>query len=350
VVEIFYTVSPNLHRMARLEEGRVAELDFEIQSQKTCLLDGIFFGRVVEIQKPLHAAFVDIGEERLGMLPLREGMLLPVTKGEAVLVQVTRTENPLEDKGVRLTRLITLSLGPLLYTPFKSGLSLSKKLKNREVFKELFELKLEEGLIVRHWAQANESLSHMLTQLREEWEGIEQHPRKNPPMVVSAPPSLLTRVLRSLASTDTLRVDDRLIVVQTNGVAVYSRAKAFNERCEEAWESLFSYEVPIPKGGSLTIEETHGPVVIDINSQGAFRHAFNRDALQEILRQIRLRDLGGKIVVDLIGGPKMQEGLLQGLAVPSDLEIFGVSPMGLLEMIRRRKRLSLTQRLKLNLN
>lgn len=349
MAEIFYTLSSNLHRMARLEEGRVVELDFEIQSQKTCLLDGIFFGRVVEIQKPLHAAFVDIGEERLGMLPLREGTLLPVTKGEGVLVQVTRTENPLEDKGVRLTRLITLSLGPLLYTPFKPGLSLSKKLKNREAFKELFELKSEEGLIVRHRAQANESLSHMLTQLREEWEEIQRHSQKSP-LRVSVPSSLLSRIVRGLSNTDTLHVDDRLVATQTKGAAIFSREKTFDERCEEAWESLSSSEVPIPKGGSLIIEETHGPVVIDINSQGAFRYTFNRDALQEILHQIRLRDLGGKIVVDLIGGPKIQEGLLQGLAVPSDLEIFGVSPMGLLEMIRRRKRLSLPQRLKLNLN
>lgn len=352
MAEVFYTVSSDLHRMARLEEGEVVELDFEIQGQKPSLLDGIFFGRVVEIQKPLHAAFVDIGEEMPGMLPLREGALSPLTKGESVLVQVTRTENPLEDKGVRLTRLITLFRGPLLYTPFKSGLSLSKRVKNREAFKDLFDLRPDEGLIVRHWAQADESLSAMFIQLRDEWEKIQSHPRINPPLMVSEPPSLLTRILRSLSRFDTLHVDDRAVTARTQGVAVFSREKAFDERSEEAWESLFSSEVPIPKGGTLYIEETRGPVVIDINSQGALRHlhAFNRDALRETLRQIRLRDLGGKIVVDLIDGHKMREGLLQGLAIPSNLEIWGVSPMGFLEMTRRKKRLSLPQRLKLSLN
>lgn len=78
--------------------------------------------------------------------------------------------------------------------------------------------------------------------------------------------------------------------------------------------------------------------------------SFNRIALKETLRQLRLRDLGGKIAVDLIGAPQDLSSLLQGLYIPSDVEIFGLSPLHLLEMIRKRTRLSLPQRLKLQLN
>lgn len=93
-------------------------------------------------------------------------------------------------------------------------------------------------------------------------------------------------------------------------------------------------------------------MVIDVNSQGALKQilAFNRGAIKEALRQIRLRELGGKIAIDLIGAPQEVGPLLQGLSIPSDLEIFGLSPLHLLEMIRRRRRLSLPQRLKLQLN
>jgi ribonuclease G len=295
---------------------------------------------------------VDIGEAKPGLLPLREGKLPPVKHGDTVLVQVSRTENPLEDKGVRLTRLITLSLGPLLYTPLTPGLSLSKKLKQREDFKGLFPLQLDEGLIVRHWASLEDPLEEMLLHLRDQWKNIQKQLSGKPPYSVEPAPDLLTRVLRVLASSDKLIIDDRQISARTQGIGLYSRENAFDDRCEEAWESLFSPEVSLPQGGNLYIEETHGLVVIDVNSGGALRHVlpFNRGAIREILRQVRLRDLSGKIVVDLISAPKAPGVLLQGLDIPSNLKIWGVSPMGLLEMTRQKHRLSLPQRLKLNLN
>ena len=352
MAEILYTVSSDLHRVARLEKGKVVELDFEISSKPASLLGGIFLGRVVEIQKPLQAAFVDIGMAKLGLLPLREHKLPPIKQGDAVMVQVNRTENPMEDKGVRLTRLITMSLGPLLYTPFKTGLSLSKKHKEREFFKNLFPLQPEEGLIVRHWALLEESLLNLLFQLRSEWEAVQNQLPVKPPVCLSPAQSLLARVVRSLSASDTMLVDDRQIAVQTKKVSKFVQEKVFDEECEDAWESLFSSEILLSQGGSLYIEETRGLVVIDVNSQGALRHAhpFNRGAIQEALRQIRLRDLGGKIVIDLIDTPKDLSSLLQGLAIPSELEVSGLSPLGLLEMIRRRKRLSLPSRLKLQLN
>lgn len=349
MAEIFYTVSPDLHRMARVEEGRVVELDFEIPSKPPSLLGGIYVGRIVEIQKPLQAAFVDIGLSKPGILPLREGKLPDVKQGEAFLVQVTRTENPIEDKGVRLTRLITLALGPLLYTPFRSGLSLSKKLKNREIFKELLPLSSEEGLIIRHWALPDDSLEKALAQLRSEWSTLLVKATQHPPTIVRPPLTLMERILRTMTASDSLLVDDRKMA---QDITRFSREKAFDESCEEAWESLFSPEILLPQGGSLYIEETHGLTVIDVNSSGALRQilSFNRTALKEVLRQIRLRNLGGKIVIDLIS-PSTESGpLLKGMTFPSDLEVWGVSNMGLLELTRRRTGLSLPQRLKLQLN
>lgn len=352
MAEVFYTVSSDLHRVARLEKGKVVELDFEISGKPVSLLGGIFLGRVIEIQKPLHAAFVDIGMTKPGMLPLREHKLSPVKQGDMVMVQVNRTENPLEDKGVRLTRMITLSLGPLLYTPLKGGLSFSKKLNDRESFKDLLSLQAEEGLIVRSWALPDKCLANMLSQLRSEWEAIQKQLPEEAPVCLSSPLPLLTRIVRSLDPSDTFITDDRQVATQANKVASFSLQTAFDERCEEAWESLFSAELPLSQGGNLYIEETRGLVVIDVNSQGALRSAisFNREAIKEALRQIRLRDLGGKIVIDLVDRPKTLNPLMQGIAISSEVEIWGLSAMGLLEMIRRRKRLSLPHRLKHQLN
>lgn len=352
MAEIFYTISPHLHRMGRKEGNQVTELDFEIPGQTPSLWGAIYLGRVVEIQKPLQAAFVDVGLSHPGLLPLREGKLPPVTQGDAVLVQITRTENPLEAKGVRLTRMITLSLGTLLYTPFRPGLSLSKTIKDREGFKALLSLQPEEGLVVRHRASLHNQLLEFLSQLRQEWTIIQQQVAQSPPVCVRPPLSLLTRVMRSLSPSDQLRIDDRKVGLLTQGRATFSQEKVFDEDCEDAWDSLSCTELPMIQGGNLTIEETRGLVVIDVNSQGSLKHtlAFNRMAIQEALRQIRLRELGGKIVMDLIGSPQDLPSLLQGVNIPTDVEIFGLSPLHLLEMIRRRTRLSLPQRLKLHLN
>lgn len=352
MAEVFYTVAPLLHRMARKEGGIVVDLDFEIPDAAPSLWGGIYLGKVVEIQKPLQAAFVDVGQAHPGLLPLREGKLPPVIQGETVLVQINRTGNPLEGKGVRLTRLITLSLGPLLYTPLRTGLSLSKKIKDREAFKNLFTLRPEEGLLVRHGAIVADSLKDLFLNLRQEWDAIQQQLPQKPPFCLSPPPGLLTRVLRSLSPSDRLVVDDRKIGLLTKGRAQFSQEKAFDEDCELAWDSLSSTDVPIPQGGNLSIEETKALVVIDVNSQGALKQIlpFNRAAIKEALRQIRLRGLGGKIIMDLIGSPQELPPLLQGLSVPTDVEIFGLSPLHLLEMIGRRRRLSLPQRLKLQIN
>lgn len=352
MAEVFFTVSPHLHRMARREGREIIEMDFEIPGKPLSLWGAIYLGRVVEIQKPLQAAFVDVGGSHPGLLPLREGKLPPVTQGEAVLVQVNRTENPLEGKGMRLTRMITLSRGPLLYTPLRAGLSLSKKIKDREAFKNLFSLQPEEGLVVRHGASPDGALVDIFLQLRNEWTLIQTQLPQKPPFCVSPPLGLLNRVLRSLAPSDRFMVDDRQVGLLTQGRGIFSQEKAFDEDCEEAWDSLSSTEIPIPQGGNLSIEETKALVVIDVNSQGALKQVlpFNRAAIKEALRQIRLRELGGKIVMDLIGAPQELGPLLQGLTIPSDVEIFGLSPLNLLEMIRRRRRLSLPQRLKLQLN
>lgn len=296
MAEIFYTVSPDLHRMARKEGNEIVALDFEIPGQTPSLWGAIYVGRVVEIQKPLQAAFVEIGLPHLGFLPLREGKLAPLNQGDAVLVQISRTENPLEAKGVRLTRLITLSLGSLLYTPFRPGLSLSKKITDKEGFKNLFPLQSDEGLIVRQGTSLGNHLLDLLKQLRQEWALIQQQMTHKPPFCVYPPRTLLTRILRSLTPSSRLMIDDRKTALLTQGRAIFSPDKAFDEDCEDAWDSLSSSTIPMAQGGNLTIEETHALVVIDVNSQGALKQAlaFNRLAIKEALRQLRLRELGGK--------------------------------------------------------
>lgn len=352
MAEIYYTVTPHLHRMSRIEGKEVVSLDFEIPEKPLSLLHSVFLGRVVEVQKPIQAAFVDIGLSKPGLLPLKEGNLAFAKHGDSVLVQVVRAENPLEDKGVRLTRLITLSLGSLLYTPFKSGLNFSKRLKSKETFKDLLSLDADEGVIIRNGAVTDDPLQQTLNQLRHEWQMIQSQLSKKPPLLLGGQHDLLTRLLRSLRAQDKLFTDDRHIVKLSKERALYTRGKAFDDGSEEAWESLHHPQVSLINGGNIYIEETHAMVVIDVNSQGALSHAlpFNRKVMREVLRQIRLRDLGGKIVIDLIHPPKNWKTLFPEHDIPSDVQIWGISAMGLLEMIRQKRRLSLPERLKLHLN
>ncbi len=352
MTKLFYTVSPEMHRVARIESNQVVELDFEYQNQPPSLLKAIFLGKVVEVQKPLQAAFVDIGLSKVGILPLKEGNLPFVNHGDQVLVQITRTENPLEDKGVRLTRQINLSLGHLVFTPFKLGLNFSKKLKDIEHFKDRVSLNLEEGLVVRSGVSLEDPLEEWLEQLRDEWGDLQSKVTQKAPKLLGGHYSLFERTLRSMGFHDLLETDNLGVANHSNGRASFIREKGFDELCEDAWESLFSPEIHFSNGGNIYIEETHALVVVDVNSQGGMRHAlpFNRKVVQEILRQVRLRDLGGKIVVDLIHPPKSWKVLFQAQEIPSDLKVWGISEMGLLELTRQKRRLSLPQRLRLKTN
>lgn len=352
MAEILYTVAPDLHRMARVEGGEVVELDFEIPDLRPSDINSIYLGQVVEIQKPLQAAFVDIGLSKPGIIPLKEGQLSPLVQGETILVQIIRTENPLEEKGPRLTRLISLSLGPVLYTPFKSGLNFSKKCKHPEEIQNQISLFPHEGVVVRSWAAPEDPYGNIIHQLRQEWEQIKADAQGKTPKIIAGPFDLLSRTLRSIGEKDKLYTDNKRIANSISTAKYLGQEPAFDERCEDAWDSLLSPKISVPRSGNLYIEETHALVAIDVNSQGDMRHAipFNRRMVREILRQLRLRDLGGKIVVDLIHPPQSWKRLFEGIDIRSDLQIMGISSMGLLEMIRQKRRLSLPQRLQYKIN
>lgn len=352
MADIFYTVGNDMHRVARVERGEIVELDFEYIDKPISNLNGVYLGKVIEIQKPLNAAFVDLGLSKPGIIPLKEGNLEILKQGDRALVQVIRTENPLENKGPRLSRLITLSLGPLLYTPFRPGLNFSKRIKNTQSIETLITLTPNEGVVVRSWASPEEPYESMIETLRKEWNEIQSYENEKTPKQVGPSYGLLSRTIRSMGINDSLITDCRQISNRFADRATYISEAAFDDRCETAWESLLTSFVPLPDGGNIYIEETQALVVIDVNSQGSLRHAlpFNRKVVKEILKQIRLRDLGGKIIVDLIHPPKSWKQLFVDAEIRSDIQVWGISSLGLLEMIRQKKRLSLPQRLKLEIN
>lgn len=346
-------------RLAKSRQGRIEAFDFEGGSFPLQLRHSLYLGRVVDVLKAGHMAFVDIGLEQPGILPLKEKKLPPVSRGETVLCQITREHDQSEDKGVHLSRNVTLSLGPVMYTPFTSGCNTSKRLRDPELaaaFKE--HVKEGEGVILRQWADCFdlETLLHILDKLRQEWREVEANLEEKPSVCLKRAPSLLDRLVNQLEPGDSITCNhkptaqalDALMLESYGGgpEVVLEKGSLFHDDILDEWDSLTQTHIAVPEGGEIIIEETAALVSIDINNSGAHAtgHDLNRRALKEIFRQIQLRNLAGIIVVDLAGNIKHPKQLIQSARslADSDTHVHGITDLGLLEISRRKSGPSLT--------
>lgn len=398
--EILINVSPVETRVALIENGVVQELFIE-RSYNKGYVGNIFKGKVVRVLPGMQAAFVDIGLERTGFIHVADMLPEPlegevrrsdlpdirtlVREGQTLLVQVAK--DPISTKGARLTTHLTLSSRYLVYMPNSSHIGVSARIEDeaeRERLREslqavLTQQEVKGGFIVRTVAEgvSAEEIAADIPFLQKLWSDLSGRvPTINAPGVIYEDMPLYLRALRDLARApiEKIRVDSRLTWQQMLDFAerYYPQLIALIE-CytgERPLLDLYGVEeeicraldtrVPLKSNGYLIIEQTEAMTTVDVNTGAFVGHRnleetifkTNLEAATSIARQLRLRNLGGIIILDFIDmqDAEHQRQVLRTLekALEKDhakTRITGVSELGLVEMARKRTRESLGQML-----
>jgi ribonuclease E len=350
------------------------------------MVGNVYLGRVQNVLPGMEAAFVDVGRGRNAVLYAGEVNWSPedlegappriehvLKSGQSVLVQVTK--DPIGGKGARLTAQISLPGRFLVLAPNSDVSGISRRLPDAErrrlkaIFKDI--KPNDHGLIVRTAAEGapREALVADLDRLLEEWKQIEKRSRKaKAPAVLYEEPELTVRVVRDLFTdeeyrelvTDSPRVFG-LVTDYLRHVApdVLSKVRlhegplsAFEEfHIVEQIHKGLDRKVWLPSGGYLVIDRTEAMTVIDVNTGRSIGKSnleetvvnTNLEAAIEVARQLRLRDIGGMIVIDFIdmlleqNKKKVIDQMKEALAQDkSRSQVFDISPLGLLEVTRKR--------------
>ena len=371
--ELFVNVMPTEVRAALIEDGRLTDLILE-RSERASLIGDVYLGRVERVMN--GAAFVDIGMARSGFLGFDEGRRdggSSVHEGEAVVVQVLKDATG--TKGAQLSRRPALPGRYLVYTPLQDRVTVSRQIADEDERARLAGLVEEiadpgDGFILRTAAvgAGRAELERDAEELFEKWRAIEDaRTTANPPSCLHADEDPVLRILRdhALGVIDSIRLDDRAAVAAAREFcerAVAGTAQRVLHHAgpadmfrqfdiEEEIERLRLRRVPLPSGGTLVIESTEALTAIDVNSgrldAGPERTAFltNCEAAAEALRQIRLRNIAGLIVVDFIQMDDQSQrntvlSLLESAAAKdrNATRVLGFSNAGLVEITRRRRR------------
>jgi ribonuclease G len=386
--EILINVTPQETRVAVAGSGVVQELLIERLASRG-LVGNIYMGRVARVLPGMQSAFIEIGLERAAFLHVadiweyREASK-PIERilaeGQPVLVQVLK--DPIGTKGARLSTQISIAGRLLVYLPHDPHIGISQRIEDesgrqilRERLKELLPPDEKGGFIVRTLAEAaaEAELRADLDYLRHLWQVIrERSLGAAPPQLLYQDLSLAQRVLRDMVTVDTARVlvDSRENFQKLHAFAQnympQVRAKLEHYTGERPLFDLYNVETEIEKalsrrvdlksGGYLIIDQTEAMTTIDVNTGGFVgRRNFddtvfktNLEAAQAIARQLRLRNLGGIIIVDFIDMASQEhrgavlEEFKRGLARDhTRMTVNGFTALGLVEMTRKRTRESL---------
>ncbi|AOE49792.1 ribonuclease E [Kangiella sediminilitoris] len=382
-------------RVAMVDGQRLYDLDIELAGREQ-KKGNIYKGKVTRIEPSLEAAFVDYGAERHGFLPLkevaREYMHNPPHKGrptikdalkegQEIIVQIDKEERG--NKGAALTTSVSLAGSYLVLMPNNpraGGISRRIEGEERSELKQIMnQLQVPKGMgcIVRTAGvgKSLEEINYDFNYLLEFWKNIKDvSSKRSAPFLITQESDVVTRAIR-----DYLRPDIGEIIVDRQ--EIHDRIKTelqyqrpdfvhkvkyykdeiplFNRyQVESQIESAFQREVRLPSGGSVVFDQTEALLSIDINSAKATKGGdieetalhTNKEAAEEIARQLRLRDIGGLIVIDFIdmGPPRNQREVEKVLkeSVARDrarIQIGRISRFGLLEMSRQRLRPSLEE-------
>ena len=327
-----------------LEDGVLAE-HFVSKTQQDSLIGNVYLGKVQNVLPSMEAAFVDIGRGRNAVLyagevnwdvtgldgaPRKiENALKP---GDSVLVQVTK--DPIGHKGARLTSQVSLPGRFLVYVPGGSMTGISRKLPDTERarLKKILKDKLPEGagVIVRTAAEgaSEEELTHDINRLRAQWEEIQEKANSRKvlaPEMLYQEPDLMIKTVRDVFNEDLTAMivqgenawDSIEAYVTYVAPDLVSRLQQWDGdddlfdhyRINEQLAKALDRKVYLPSGGSLVIDRTEAMTVVDVNtgkftgSGGNLEETVtknNLEAAEEIVRQLRLRDIGGIIVIDFI--------------------------------------------------
>src|SRR5262250_70019 len=381
-------------RVALVDGQKLFDLSIDLPSREQKKAN-IYKARISRIEPSLEACFVDYGAQRHGFLPLKEvskeyfrqsaqsgrmNIRELLSEGQEVIVQVEKEERG--NKGAALTTFISLAgrfLVLMPNNPRAGGVSRRIEGEERDQMREVMsQLKIPDGMgaIVRTAGvgRSVEELQWDLDNLKVQWEQIEVAAKdRAAPFLVFRESDAVTRAMRDYLSDDIgeLLVDDpaafqkaqeymqrfmpaeaqRRLKLYTDDIPLFTRFQI-----ESQIESAYAHKVQLPSGGSIVIDYTEALVSIDINSARATRGSdiettatnTNLEAADEIARQLRIRDIGGLIVIDFIDmeSSKNQRDVEDRLrdAVKMDrarIQIGRLSRFGLLEMSRQRLRPSL---------
>ena len=372
-------------QIAVLEDGVLVE-HYVNRSSHQSYVGNVYLGKVQNVLPSMEAAFVDVGKGRNAVLyagevnfdvsglegqPKRIESALKA--GQSVIVQVTK--DPVGHKGARLTSQISLPGRYLVYVPGASMTGISRKLPDteRNRLKQILKKVMPEnaGVIVRTAAEgaAEEELSRDVSRLAAQWEAIEKKSKTaNAPAMLYGEPDLTIRVIRDVFNEDFSKlvvsgedawdvVDEYVRYVAPHLADRVTRWQgdrdAFAEyRIDEQLAKALERKVWLPSGGSLVIDKTEAMTVVDVNTgkftgQGGNLEETvtrnNLEAAEEIVRQLRLRDVGGIVVIDFIdmvlesNRELVLRRLLECLSRDrTKHQVAEVTSLGLVQMTRKR--------------
>ncbi|MEX0985369.1 MAG: Rne/Rng family ribonuclease [Actinomycetota bacterium] len=372
-------------QIAVLEEGVLVQ-HYVTRMGATSMVGNVYLGRVQNVLPGMEAAFVDVGRGRNGVLyagevnyspediegpaPRIEQLLKP---SQAVLVQVTK--DPMGGKGARLTANVSLAGRYLVLAPNQDLQGISRRLGEdaRKRLKAMLKRvkPAEHGVIIRTAAEgvSEEALEADLLRLLRIWDDIQAKSKKGKaPIVVYEEPELTVRAVRDLFTdeefkglvTDSQRVyDDVMGYVREVApdlapkISLYDgKLSAFEEhRIVEQIHKALDKKVWLPSGGYLFIERTEAMTIVDVNTGKAVGKTnleetvanTNIEAAREVARQLRLRDIGGIIVIDFIdmllekNKKQVEDTMRDELALDKTRsQVFEIGPLGLLQVTRKR--------------
>ena len=377
-----------------LEDGLLVE-HFVDSDENASMIGNIYLGRVQNVLPSMEAAFIDIGQGRNGVLYAGEvdwksaglggrsrRIEQALKSGDQVLVQVTK--DPVGHKGARLTTQISLAGRFLVYVPGGRSAGISRKLPapERKRLKDILVRVVpgKGGTIIRTAAEGapEEAIAADVNRLHSQWEAIQEEAEKEKaskgakPVTLYEEPRLLVKVVRDLFNEDF----DKLVIdgkkswnvvhsyVQSVAPDLLDRLEKFDRRANDGHDAFEVYRVDeqiqkalsrtvwLPSGGTLVIDRTEAMTVIDVNtgkftgSGGSLEETVtsnNLEAAEEIVRQLRLRDIGGMIIIDFIDMilPENQELVLRRLkeALGRDRtrhQVSEVTSLGLVQLTRKR--------------
>ena len=398
--EILINVTPREQRAAVVENGVLQETFIERASRRG-LVGNIYKGRVSRVLPGMQAAFIDIGLERTAFLHASDiskpsnsenpddSLIVPaevssisdlVTEGGEILVQVLK--DPLGTKGARLTTFVTLPSRYLVLLPNNQSLGVSARIDDdgerarlRDALETLVPAGSRDGYIARTAAEgaSYDALRADMMFLARLWEGIQrQAGNVNAGKIVHEDLPLTLRILRDMVQHDVerIRVDSQrehermrqftssFLPELTDKIELYAGKRPIFDLygVEEEIGKALQRKVSLKSGGYLIIDQTEAMTTVDVNtggfvgtrSQEDTLYRTNLEAAVAIGRQLRLRNLGGIIIIDFIDmlelshREKVLEALQRSLANDNaKYQVMPVSPLGLVEMTRKRTRESL---------
>jgi ribonuclease G len=387
--ELLVSVDVGEQRVAVLEDDQVAEVYLE-RPERRSIAGNIYLGQVDNVLPGMEAAFIEIGLEKNGFLYVdeivtpelegkRHGKKIQdlISRGETIMVQAVK--DPMKTKGARLTTEISLPGRFVVYQPNGDGFGVSRRLDDEERGRLKDVLKALDlkggGVIVRTAAEgaSAEDIERDLVFLQKLWKAIETRAKSaKPPTLLYQEAELPLRVTRDLftesferALVDEDRAYKRIVgYLKKTSPHMVERVVRYKEKqplmdaygVEAEIKSTLSRRVDLPSGGYLIFDYAEAFTVIDVNT-GRFVGSRSRssgarledtitknnlEAVKEVVRQLRLRDIGGIIVIDFIdmANPKNRATVEEALRTELERDrtktyVVEISPLGLVEMTRQ---------------